>query len=449
MVNNVANANRFDNLHPGLSQDEALRILALPVDQLESGSDRYMATSHLINFPGERSEQALLNLLEENDESQPTRLAKRKAVEVLARLGCTAALDSIGVCLFSKDRYLVENAAWAMQQLGCQDPAIQNRMITLLEDPDQNRRVLAQSLAGLGVKNALPAIAALQDDESPGVRGAALAAVATLNGENERISELAEHLFLPNQMDRQSAIQDVINAEAVHLLGQVLRAPVSPVFRLRALRLLWPGTEPQNDELSLLETLDTLFWDHPDSVSLVHRYDETPENIFLIDELFGTDFSRCYLALQTLASCVVPDLWPLLEKRWLEDAHNDYGAHYFFLRLFGQIGDWGDVQAMVEDLCESAIHNRRPQFLKSRPAGILALLRVNPSRLRPLLRNLMVAEVETNWECRYAALMAYQTLLREGTDLDAAEKAAILSTSDPDLFVECKRSFVESLIADL
>ena len=449
MLKNVANANRFDNLHPGLSQDEALRILALPVEQLESGSDRYMATSHLINFPGERSEQALLNLLEENDESQPTRLAKRKAVEVLARLGCTAALAPIGVCLFSKDPYLVENAAWALQQLGCQDPAIQNRMITLLADPDQNRRVLAQSLAGLGVKNALPAIAALQDNESPGVRGAALAAVATLNGENVRISELAELLFLPNQMDRQSAIQDVINAEAVPLLGHVLEAPVSPVFRLRALRLLWPGAEPHCHDLSLLETIDRLLWDHPDSVSLVHRYEEIPENSFLIDELFGTDFSRCYLALQTLASGVVPELWPLLEQRWLEEAHNDYGAHYFFLRLFGQIGNWGDAQSKVEVLCESAIHNRRPQFLKSRPAGILALMRVNPSRLRPLLRNLVEAKVEPNWECRYVALMAYQTLLQEGTALDAGEKAAILSTSDPDLFVECKRSLVVSLCTDL
>ena len=138
-----------------------------------------------------------------------------------------------------------------------------------------------------------------------------------------------------------------------------------------------------------------------------------------------------------------------MEQRWLEEAHNDYGAHYFFLRLFGQIGNWGDAQSKVEVLCESAIHNRRPQFLKSRPAGILALMRVNPSRLRPLLHTLMAAEVESNWECRYAALMAYQTLLQEGTVLDAGEKAAILSTSDPDLFVECKRSMVVSLCTDL
>ena len=76
-------------------------------------------------------------------------------------------------------------------------------------------------------------------------------------------------------------------------------------------------------------------------------------------------------------------------------------------------------------------------------------MRVNPSRLRPLLHTLMAAEVESNWECRYAALMAYQTLLQEGTVLDAGEKAAILSTSDPDLFVECKRSMVVSLCTDL
>ena len=110
----MVDANRFNNIHPGLSQDEALRILVLPEDQLDASSDRYMAAAHMINFPGERSEQALLQLLEEAVDTQPTRLAKRKAVEVLARLGCMEAIESIGRCLFSEDHYLVENASWAL-----------------------------------------------------------------------------------------------------------------------------------------------------------------------------------------------------------------------------------------------------------------------------------------------------------------------------------------------
>ena len=49
----VGPVSRFDNIHLGLSHEEALRILTLPEDQLESASDYYMAASHLINFPGE------------------------------------------------------------------------------------------------------------------------------------------------------------------------------------------------------------------------------------------------------------------------------------------------------------------------------------------------------------------------------------------------------------
>ena len=49
---------RFDNIHLGLSQEEALRSLTLPEEQLESASDYYMAASHLINFPGGATEAA-------------------------------------------------------------------------------------------------------------------------------------------------------------------------------------------------------------------------------------------------------------------------------------------------------------------------------------------------------------------------------------------------------
>jgi len=444
----LVNANRFNNIHPGLSHEEALRLLALPVDELDASSDRYMAAAHMLNFPGERSEQALLKILEDEDDAQPARLAKRKAVEVLARLGCKDAVASIGRCLLSEDHYLVENAAWALEQLGCQDPLILSQMILLLSDISQNRRVLAQSLAGLGAQQALAMIATLQDDESPGVRGAALAAVATLNGSNERISELADHLFLPNQMDRQSAVQDVINAGAIELLPDVLSSPVSPVFRMRALRLLWPGVEPLCNGLPLLDTLDRLFWDRPGDLQLVHHYDDSPDDSFLINELFGTDFSRCYLALQQLSTASAGIIWPFLEQRWLEEGHNDYGAHYFFMRLFGMIEDWESCLGKVEDLCESAIHNRRPQFQKSRPAGILSLMKLNRERLAPLLETLVDPEQESSWESRYAALMAYESFLRNGDISKASGITAVRNRTDPDPYVDAKRQRLQVLLTD-
>ena len=438
--------NRFNNIHPGLSQEEALRILALPVDRLEASSDRYMAASHLINFPGTQSEQALLHLIADTDNTQATRLARRKAVEVLARLGCQEAMASIGKCLQSEDHYLVENAAWALLQLGCNDQLIIDHMITLLVDPAQNRRVLIQSLAGLGVARALPTIYPLQEESSPGVRGAAISAVSTLGGSSEKIGELAQHLFLPNQMDRQSAIQDIIDAGAGQLLPDVLRCPVSPVFRMRAVKNLQQQAEIHHTNFSLVDSLDRLLWDDPDRLQLVHQYDQTPEPSFLIDELFGTDFSRCYLALQTLFRCDGQMLWPLLEKRWHEEAHNDYGAHYFFMRLFGGVESWGVQRSNVIHLTEEAIFNRRPQFMKSRSAAILSLLRLQPERLQYLLAKLLNPAIESNWECRYATWIAYEELRQAQPALDNPELHQIVESYDPDPFVQLRKQRIVNII---
>jgi bilin biosynthesis protein len=332
--------------------------------------------------------------------------------------------------------------------LGCQDQGIINQMVALLADCRQNRRVLIQSLAGLRVEQALPEISALQDDDRPGVRGAAIAAVVTLAGSRDRILSLGEQLFLPNQMDRQSAIQDVIDAGAQELLEEIMRTPVSPVFRMRAVRLLWPEAQPLCNGLSLLDTLDSLLLDSPESLQLVHSYGEKQENLFLINEFFGTDFSRCYLALQTLACEAGEHLWPLLEQRWLEEAHNDYGAHYFFIRLFAMVANWGPEKTKVENHCEDAIFNRRPQFTKSRPAAILALLRLQPERLNALIPQLLDPVVESNWECRYASWMAVAQMITKGLSIGTQHVHLLIETNDPSTFVESKKRQVAGLLTD-
>jgi bilin biosynthesis protein len=272
--------------------------------------------------------------------------------------------------------------------------------------------------------------------------------VATLSGSKDRIVILGEQLFLPNQMDRQSAIQDVIDAGAIELLEEIVRTPVSPVFRMRAVRLLWPEAQPLCNGLSLLETLDSLLLDSPERLQLVHSYGEKQENMFLINEFFGTDFSRCYLALQTLACEPGDHLWPLLEQRWLEEAHNDYGAHYFFIRLFAMIADWGAEKAKVESYCEDAIFNRRPQFTKSRPAAILALLSLQPERLNSSLTQLLDPELESNWECRYASWMAVAQMITMGLSIGTQLVHLLIKTNDPHAFVESKKRQVGGLLTN-
>ena len=137
----------FNNIHPELTCAHAYQILTTPIDQLESKSDFYMAAAHLINFPGNRTEQILLDFLSQPSGEQAVQIAKRKAVEVLGRLGATQSVPVIGQCLESDDIYLVENSVWALQQLKCCDPAIIRQMLSLLQDKTQNLRVLIQCLS--------------------------------------------------------------------------------------------------------------------------------------------------------------------------------------------------------------------------------------------------------------------------------------------------------------
>ena len=107
----------FDNIHAGLDQQGAIDILSTEVGNLESESDYYMAVSHLINFPGPTTSQALLSFLDKSSADVLVALAQRKAVEVLARLGVVEATSKISSFLDSSDIYMVENAAWALSCL--------------------------------------------------------------------------------------------------------------------------------------------------------------------------------------------------------------------------------------------------------------------------------------------------------------------------------------------
>ena len=235
-------------------------------------------------------------------------------------------------------------------------------------------------------------------------------------------------MLLPNQMDRQSAIQDAINAGAHELLPEILRSPVSPVFRMRALRALWSQAVDSESGLDLILVLDQLIQDRPHALQLVHAYDQEPTDAFLVQEFFGTDFSRSYLALQTLQQRSAAELWPLLLQRWQEEAHNDYGAHYFFIRLFGSLHGWPlDARSVIRTWLEEAIVTRRPQFMKSKPAAVLALAALGAEKLDD---SWLDPDQTPFWEVRYAALMS------------ASKIQAGRSLLDPEPFVVAKAQAV-------
>lgn len=439
-------SNSYDNIHPGLSHVDALAILEQSLSELDSASDYYMAAAHLVNFPGKVTEDALLRLVENPSTEQAVNHARRKAVEVLGRLGTQRAIPCIGRCLLSDDHYLVENASWALLQLRCQDDELHQAMCQLLSDPNQSRRVLIQALVGLGVRSSLPILELLQVSENPGVRGAALAGVAQLTGDVSRLQQLEDHLTLPNQMDRQSGIQDLIDSGASWLLPSILKAPVSPVFRQRALRSLWPLQDAQHAGLDLLACLDGLMRDPPEDLVLVHCYDTEPTISFLFEEFFGTDFSRCYLALATLKLMSPADLWPVFWKRWLEDAHNDYGAHYFFIQLLGSVDNWpAEAFLPIQDLLLEAINSRRPQFMKSKPAACLALNKHYYATWSKDLQYWISPDHTSSWEVRYTAWMCIEFIdSREVFDCLPFDLPDLITYQDPEPFVDRKRQLLIS-----
>ena len=434
---------RFDNIHPELTCEHARQILLQPINELESQSDYYMAASHLINCPGLETEQALVDLLENPINEQAVNIAKRKAVEVLGRLDATSLISKIGRCLWSEDRYLVENTICALKQLKCSQPELIEKMIGLLSENQYNQRALIQCLASLSVQESLPAIEALKESDSPGIRGAAIAADAQLSGNRKHLSVIADHLLLPNQMDRQCAIQDLIDAQAVEHLPSIVASPVSPAFRMRACRLLLNSPDQNSVLLKSIQLIDTILIDEPDDITIVHEYDATPNPDFLVRDLFNTDFSRCYLALKTL-SCIPSDvLWPVLSKQWDEEAHNDYGAHYFFMRLMGSRSDWShQALSCIDEILQTSAINMRPQFQKSRSAAIYSMAQLNPSRFLELIPMFLADQYLPPWDCRYAVILALELISNRVTQLEANDLLKQFA-DDGDCFVQAKLSSMQ------
>ncbi len=397
----------FDNL-PLLSKEDALAILAKPISELELASDYYKAVFHLQKYPGVDTEKVLLALIESDIDEQPVAIARRKAVEGLARLRCHASIPAIGRCLKSSDPYLVEIAAWALKELDCKDRDLINEIASLLDDPIQNRRVLIQSLTGLGAVSEVPRIKVFVEDKnvSPGVRGASIAAISKLCGERTRLKQLEEYLALPSQNDRQCAVQDVIDAGDISLLPSVLQAPVAPSFRLRAIYSLWPTNVVKYKELNLFSLLDSLILDSPDDIEVLHSYSNAPSNEFLVEELFCTDFSRCYLALKTLKSLDFLSVLPLILQN-LDRFQKDYGAIYFLIILFRELAEWPcEGSDRIENFLFSALNNNWPQYMKFRPAAIITLMKFSPDKCRRYIEQWLDENQTLFWASRYATLMS-------------------------------------------
>lgn len=415
---------RFFNIF-GLTEEQAISIIDTPLNQLEDPSDKYIAVSHLINFSTEQSVAALVRAIETSNPAElDERIVRRKAVESLGRLQAASALPVIRECLKDDDIYTVENAVWAIGEIGASDPDTLEQVSQLLDKEGQIYRVIIHTLANADYKPALERVKKFTVAPDEPTRSAAIATVCRFTGDYSEISKVTALLQSSNVNARRGCIQDLIDSRYYKAIPDIARCPVSLVFRLRAIRILANAGVP-NGDISFAEIqpyLEQVIRDNPNDLDLVHEYDVTPVLNFVVGELYETDFGRCYLATKTLVSTYPNEAPAALMTTYADRAYNDYGAHYHVIKALGWL-----KYAPAYDLFIENLHNREPQFQKSRGACAIALGELGDKRAVNELVSCLKSPI---WDLKYAALMALDKL----GDTSGKEIAA----NDTDWLIQAK-----------
>ncbi|PSB08571.1 phycocyanin operon protein Y [Pleurocapsa sp. CCALA 161] len=395
--------NRFSNIF-NLTEDQAIALLKKPLNTEDGTSERYVGAAHLINFPTERSINALIEAIKDLDPALANRIARRKAVESLGRLKATQALPILKTCLADPDPLTVENAVWAIGEIGTEDESILEAIANLLTKPHQTYRVIIHTLANFSYLPALERIQpfAIHDDKS--IASAAIASIARLDNDYSQMDEVVEFLQHSDINTRRACIQDLIDAEYYAAISAIAKAPISVAFRLRGIRLLAAkGLATGRVNFAEIEpSLDSIIRDRPQDIDLVHEYDQPPELEFLIKELYHTDFGRCYLAGKTILEIYPQEAVAALLQTYQEEAHNDYGAHFHVVKLLGLLKHQASYDLIVE-----ALHNTSPQFQKSRAAAAIALGNLQAVQAIPLLKKTLDTPI---FDLKYACLLALEQL---------------------------------------
>ena len=390
---------RFNSFF-NLTEDKAIALLDTPQDQIGEEDSRYIAASHLINFATDKSIAALIRAIQQKDDAMDNRIVRRKSVETLGRLQALVALPTIRECLAEPDCFLVENAVWAIGEIGTDDPEILEEIAQLLERSGQSYRAIIQTLAKLDYKPALDRIRKFTTEKDLPLASAAITANCHLTRDNSQMEAVVDLLHNASVIARRLSVQDLIDANYHAAIPDISTCPVSLVFRLRGIRMLGEaGIKAGAIAFSDVQPyLEKSLRDHPDDLLLVHSYDALPKLSFLLRELYETDFGRCYLAVKTILDSYADVAPEALFGTYAEEAHNDYGAHFHVMKLFGWL-----KYAPAYDLLLTALHNKQPQFQKSRAAAAIALAEIGDERAIPEIKACLNTPI---WDLKYAALLA-------------------------------------------
>ena len=395
--------NRFANMFQ-ITEDRAIALLTKPLDELEEKSERYVAASQLSNFPSERSIKALIATIEDSDPELYHQIARRKAIESLGKIKAVSALPIIAGCLEESDPYTVENAVWAIKDIGTEDPEILEAIAKLLGKDKQSYRLIIQVLAKFNYTNALVRIKAFTEHEDETIASAAISTVAKFTDDYSQMDRVVELLQHSSVNARRLSIQDLVDVNYYSAIPDIAKCPVSVAFRLRGIRLLATAgiTEGKLTFAEVQPYLERVIQDRPQDLEMVHEYDQKPALEFLIRELYQTDFGRCYLACQTLLEDYSEEAPAAILATYKEEAYRDYGAHYHVIKLLGWLQAESGKEIMLKNL-----NHPQPQFQKSRAASAIALGNLGVTSAIPELQKTVKSKI---FDLKYASILALRQL---------------------------------------
>ena len=401
-------SNPFNNL-PKLNKKDAVDILRRPISEVKILADYYKAVFHLANFPCEESEIVLLDFIKYDFETLEYKIAKRKAIEVLANFGCKKAIPTIAEFLENDDDYLVEIVIWSLGKLKCNDIDIINKICSKLYTQFSNKRVVIQTLTNLGVRKEIDMIRSLSIDKksSNGVKGASFAALIKLAGEEDKISDLKKFLRLSNQNDRHCAVQDIINADHLSVLPVLIKAPLSPSFKLQAIDSLWINEVVLWKNLNLFNCIDSVIVDDPSKIDTLEVNNFNNDLGFYIEQLFHTDFNRCYKSIKELLKLSSDKVLYYLNKNW-DSAKSDYGAIYFFITVYKLLLDQQLYDEYLLDKVDFLLSDDWPDFMKFKSKAIQILGCLNETKFYNNIDNFSDERHTSYWKNRYTALLVLQ-----------------------------------------
>ena len=423
----------FDNL-PKINKKDAIAILKTPVSDGKLSVDYYKAVFHLAYYPSKESEAVLLDFIKTDFQQLEFKIAKRKAIEVLATFDCEKAIPIIAGFLQNDDPYLVETAIWSLGKLKCDDINIINQICSLLYNNFNNQRVVIHTLTHLGVKKEIQKIRSLSTDKksSNAVKCASIAALIKLAGEEEKLNELKDFLRLSNQNDRHCAVQDIINAGHLSIIPFIITAPISPSFKIKAIDSLWTDESLYSENINLLSSLDSVFVDDPNKIKTLEINNFEKNISFLIEQLFHTDFNRCYKSMKELQNYPSEEVLYYLNINW-DKAKSDYGAIYFFINLYKFLVKKGCNDKSILEKVDFLLSDQWPDYMKFKSSAIQVLGCLNDKRFYEEFYNFSDESLTPFWRNRYTAL-----LILENKKTDKNIDFARLFLNDRHRFVRLK-----------